>query len=321
MGGAHPAYGGAAPKIINIIPFFAHPTQILLILLEIKRLFYYNYGCCVFLSPDSTFTLKNTMKKSFTLIELLVVIAIIAILASMLLPALAKAREKARTVSCMNNMKQMLLANIMYSGDNEDYYLAAMTDPVNNTKNYNYYPVFLKMKLELGIAPKMMDCPSSNYRVSPYLNVSNDADYHANRKVAQYLYSYGINILSFGIWSTRTITDERKCVNISMITSNGGRPSMLVYMADSTPNAYENSWLHSDYTCFIYPWDGYPAPRVLGIYAIRYMHDGKANVGMIDGHVETTANKVTMGRNPNYYKHWTPCWDGGYRNEDDPALW
>ena len=60
------------------------------------------------------------MRKGFTLIELLVVIAIIAILAAILFPVFAKAREKARTNSCLNNQRQIAIAISMYIQDNDE---------------------------------------------------------------------------------------------------------------------------------------------------------------------------------------------------------
>ena len=73
------------------------------------------------------------MKKTFTLIELLVVIAIIAILAAMLLPALSKAREKARTISCLNILKQIDLGLLLYCQENDDTIPAGSSpyDPID----------------------------------------------------------------------------------------------------------------------------------------------------------------------------------------------
>ena len=60
------------------------------------------------------------MKRKFTLVELLVVIAIVSILAALLLPALSRARQSARTAACLNNLRQIGLAAVMYANDYDD---------------------------------------------------------------------------------------------------------------------------------------------------------------------------------------------------------
>src|SRR5437868_12442211 len=69
--------------------------------------------------------MQRSKKHAFTLIELLVVIAIIAILAAILFPVFAQAREKARAISCLSNIKQVGLAMIMYAQDYDEHLVFA----------------------------------------------------------------------------------------------------------------------------------------------------------------------------------------------------